>query len=380
MPAASTEIDWRAALVLFQRHGWTIGEIAKHYGVHYRKAWGELHALGARRPKSPAWHTVVGQRLYNTWRSMRRRCLSLTSARYRHYGARGNGICAEWDTFPPFHKWATKAGYQLGDGLALIEADGDFGPKNCRWLNRKEREASRQARMPPRKSKCMVKAFGESKTIEAWARDPRCHISAVSLTRRLRLGTTVEAAITTPPRTRWDDPLKHARRPALVAPQPTVVDWDRVVRMHRERGLSASEIAAALKLSYTTIWGGLRKRGAFEPAVGAMTPTRHRLYGLWESLWKRTTDPKVVLYKSCGAQGVRVCAEWRNFEPFFEWAIATGAKPGLCIARIRRLGPYSPANCVWSTRAELVAKANRRNNRHRGRSPRRAVRRQPATR
>ncbi len=44
----------------------------------------------------------------------------------------------------------------------------------------------------------LYEAFGEKKTLRAWADDPRCTVTINGLTKRLKFGWPVEAAVCTP--------------------------------------------------------------------------------------------------------------------------------------------------------------------------------------
>lgn len=371
LPAKSA-LDWRAALILYDQHGWTIARIARDYGCTYGTAWHRLKALGAKRRVSPAWHSAKGRRLYEAWRSMRQRCSNSKSPSYRRYGERGIGICPEWDQFEAFYEWAIQSGYARKKVLRLVDRARDFAPRNCRWVGEKEGRRDRLRPADPRTSDRMVAAFGDVKTMAAWARDRRCTVSKASINRRLLKGIEPEAAITSPARRRADPPLPHKRGPR---PRPSVlavIDWKRVVRMHRVEGRTPGEIAAALGHSRGGISAGLRRHGdlILRKAAATSTPDGHRLYLLWRSLLYRTANPGHSLYRYSGAQGVRVCREWREFRPFYEWAMRTGSRPNLCLVRIERRKGYSPANCRWMTRAELSRDTSERRARGVGAAPR----------
>ena len=81
--------------------------------------------------------------------------------------------------------------------------------------------------------------------------------------------------------------------------------------------------------------------------------TKHPLYRKWQDMKKRCYNPNVQRYKSYGAQGIRVCDEWKySFTSFYNWSIENGWKEGLTIERLDIYGNYSPQNCKYITYSE----------------------------
>jgi hypothetical protein len=71
--------------------------------------------------------------IYNSWLSMKSRCLNKNNKHYADYGGRGITICKEWLVFENFYA-------DMGDrpdGLSLDRVDnmGNYEPSNCRWAN-----------------------------------------------------------------------------------------------------------------------------------------------------------------------------------------------------------------------------------------------------
>ncbi len=80
---------------------------------------------------------------------------------------------------------------------------------------------------------------------------------------------------------------------------------------------------------------------------------RPRIYGIWEGMKQRCTNPNVDRYPRYGGRGIEVCQEWMNdFEAFYKWAMANGYADDLTIDRIDNDGNYTPDNCRWVTIAE----------------------------
>lgn len=61
-------------------------------------------------------------------------------AKWRNIGRLGRS--EEWDDFGVFCAWAMDNGYQDGMMLKRKDARKDFGPDNCYWLERNERESN----------------------------------------------------------------------------------------------------------------------------------------------------------------------------------------------------------------------------------------------
>ena len=85
-----------------------------------------------------------------------------------------------------------------------------------------------------------------------------------------------------------------------------------------------------------------------------------RLYHIWTSMKQRCCNPNHKYYNLYGGRGISVCEEWLNFEPFYEWAKASGYNDKLTIDRKDNDKGYSPDNCRWTT--QKVQCNNRRNN------------------
>lgn len=123
---------------------------------------------------------------------MRARCYNPKSDSYRLYGQRGIGVCERWrDSFAAF---LADMG-ERPDGMTLdrVDSDADYSPENCRWATPLD-----QARNKRRTRRLTYQ--GQTKCLTEWA---ELHgLNFFTLLKRLRLGWSPEAALTTKPRKR----------------------------------------------------------------------------------------------------------------------------------------------------------------------------------
>jgi DNA-binding CsgD family transcriptional regulator len=360
-PLPRAPMDWEEALRLHDREGWSYARIALELKYSPMTVQTTLKRIGGRRRPRARWNErEKGRRLYGVWIQMRQRCRNPDHPSHRHYGARGISICGEWDDFEAFERWARSSGYRVGDSLALWNDGKGFSPANCHWLSPKEMQERRVRLFPPRHTR-QVTAFGETKSLKAWARDPLCRVSRDTLTSRLDRGMTPERALT-----------EEAGSEAAL---PTSADRDRkrgrrrrrssrarIERLHTVEGLSCSQIARRLGLSYSGVCEALRTRNVYRSTrpPARRDPEDRRLYRTWLTMRLSCTNPRSKNWRYVGAKGIRYVHAWEQFEPFRDWARRSGALPGLCLVRIDRTRDYGPHNCAWVTRREASLRAHHR--------------------
>jgi len=76
-----------------------------------------------------------GNRLYNIWYNMIRRCNNRDAKDYKNYGAKNIKVCKEWEKdFYTFYDWAINNGYNDTLTLDRINNNSNYRPDNCRWV------------------------------------------------------------------------------------------------------------------------------------------------------------------------------------------------------------------------------------------------------
>ena len=81
------------------------------------------------------------------------------------------------------------------------------------------------------------------------------------------------------------------------------------------------------------------------------------IYGVWNSMKNRCSNPKVKSYPSYGGRGIKVCERWQKFSNFYA-DMGDRASPSHSLERRDNDGDYSPENCYWATQ-DVQAKNKR---------------------
>lgn len=142
---------------------------------------------GCRSPNLK--HGMTRSREYNSWASAKRRCYSETYQHRAYYKDRGITMCDDWrGSFAAFFRdmgWCPP-----GHSLERINNDGPYSPDNCRWATATEQQRNRRV--------CRYLTFnGLTLTVAEWA--DKIHIPRHTLYRRLdTFKWTTERTLTEP--------------------------------------------------------------------------------------------------------------------------------------------------------------------------------------
>ena len=89
-------------------------------------------------------HGMSRTKFYKMYDSIKKRCLNKNNKDYKNYGGRGIKICEEWlnkeNGFINFYNWSMENGYKEGLSIDRINNNGNYEPKNCRWITNKEQQ------------------------------------------------------------------------------------------------------------------------------------------------------------------------------------------------------------------------------------------------
>lgn len=123
---------------------------------------GITQSCGCYHPN--ATHKKSKSRLYSIWCDMKSRCYNPNIKNYKHYGARGIEVCAEWKTdFVEFEKWSLENNYNKNLTIDRIDVNGNYEPSNCRWATTKQQANNKTTNR-------YIFYDGKSLTISEWSK------------------------------------------------------------------------------------------------------------------------------------------------------------------------------------------------------------------
>ena len=143
-------------------------------------------------------HGMIGHPIYNTYSSMKSRCLIPRNPAFQDYGGRGITICERWlgkngsvnfiaDMLPT---------WRPGLSIDRIDNSKGYSPENCRWAT--DQDQSNNLR-----TNRIISFNGKAMTMAEWARYVGIGYSCLST--RISRGWSEERALSTKPQ-------KHSRR------------------------------------------------------------------------------------------------------------------------------------------------------------------------
>ena len=144
------------------------------------------------RRKALRKHGMATTQIYRSWQAMMRRCNNSKDRAYHNYGGRGIRVCEEWHDVVRFAKDMAET-YKPGLEIDRIDNNGNYCAENCKWSSPKEQANNKRTNR-------IVKVDGKSITLSQCAE--KVGIKYVTLLRRLRIGMSIEDAISIPVR-RW---------------------------------------------------------------------------------------------------------------------------------------------------------------------------------
>lgn len=136
-------------------------------------------------------HGKSNTRLFRIWQAMKTRCYNPNSEDFKWYGGRGIQVCDEWlQDFQNFYKWAIANGYRDDLTIDRIEVNGNYEPKNCRWVSQKVQCSNTRNNL-------IICFRGQEKTLKEWCDELGLRYGTVH-SRLNSYGWSVEKALMTP--------------------------------------------------------------------------------------------------------------------------------------------------------------------------------------
>lgn len=159
----------------------TAEEIAVYLEVSKTTILDRLNKMGITKPIGHAnkTHGMKGTRLYRVWHGMKNRCLNSNLSEHYRYGGRGIEICDSWLNFENFMEWAHNNGYRDDLEIDRIDNDGNYEPKNCRFVTAK-------VNMNNRSVNRMITINNRTQTLTQWADE--YNLSHETLAYRIKKG------------------------------------------------------------------------------------------------------------------------------------------------------------------------------------------------
>ena len=154
---------------------------------------GRIKSCGCKRDErnrtANLSHGEAGSHLYNSWHSMKQRCLNPRSKVFIHYGGRGITVRPEWMEYESFRAWALANSYSPNLTIERKDVNGNYEPDNCTWI-----EAPKQLLNTRRTRRLTLD--GKTQPLKLWADE--LGMSAKLIRNRIEDGWSIENALRTP--------------------------------------------------------------------------------------------------------------------------------------------------------------------------------------
>lgn len=154
---------------------------------HMKK--GETKSCGCYGLQKNIIHGLKGNKIYNLWKGIKRRCYNKNEKSFKNYGGRGIKICEEWKDDPmAFFNWANG---RHKEGLQLDRKDNnmDYSPENCRFVTSKMNTRNTRRNL-------VIEYNGEKKCLSEWCELIKFNYKKVQL-RIQRLKWPIEKSFNT---------------------------------------------------------------------------------------------------------------------------------------------------------------------------------------
>ena len=134
---------------------------------------------------------------YNSWSSIKRRCLDAKNKRFEKYGGRRISLCEKWFKFNNF--LADMGDRPEGMSIDRIDNNGHYEPGNCRWATNTQQQRNKS------NNHCLT-LNGRTQAAAAWAEE--LGLKKMTIIHRKRRGWSDKEALTAP----LGVPVKAGRR------------------------------------------------------------------------------------------------------------------------------------------------------------------------